>query len=275
MISVDGPAEFLKKNAVGGLVHWEAQKEAASRFNMTVRQVEGIILSMDHLPARYAKNRAIINTQQQRALFDGTVAVVGCGGLGGYVVEELARLGVGTLRVIDADVFEEHNLNRQVLCTLSSLGKAKVDAAADRVAGINPACEVIPLRTSLTADNAPSLLSGSVAVVDGLDSIPSRLDLADACARLRIPLVHGAIGGWYGMVLTQGPEQNRIRQLYGKAGDIRGIEETLGNPSFTPALVASIEAAEVCKLLIGEGTTLDGRMLFINLLDMTMETFQV
>ena len=272
---MDTVAGFLKHNAIDGLITWGVQKEAASRFGMTARKIEGITLSLDLLPARYEKNRTTINAGQQRALFNGTVAVVGCGGLGGYVIEELARLGVGTIRVIDHDIFEEHNLNRQVLCTLSSLGKAKVDAAVQRVNEINPACEVVTLNEKLTAVNAASLLDGATVAVDGLDNIPSRLDLADACVKLGIPLIHGTIGGWYGMVLTQGPARNIVRKMYGGSRGLKGIEETLGNPSFTPAFVASIEAAEVCKIITGEGTTLDGRMLFINLLDMVIETFTI
>ncbi|HOW53022.1 MAG TPA: HesA/MoeB/ThiF family protein [Syntrophorhabdaceae bacterium] len=272
---MDPAAQFLKENARGDLVAWEVQREAASRFGTTPHHVEGVILSMGLLPARYAKNREMIGIAQQRRLFDGTVAVVGCGGLGGYVIEELARLGVGTIKAIDPDVFEEHNLNRQVTCTLSSLGRAKVEAARDRVAAINPACEVFSLQTALTTENAPVLLGGADVAVDGLDSIPARLELADACTRLRTPLVHGAIGGWYAVVLTQREGSAGIRRLYGGTKGAKGIEETLGSPSFTPAIAASIEAAEVCKLLTGEGPTLDDRMLFINLLDMTIETFEL
>lgn len=272
---MDTAAVFLKHNAADGLITWDVQKEAAARFGMTPRKIEGIALSLDLLPVRYLKNRTTINAGQQRALFNGTVAVVGCGGLGGYIIEELARIGVGTIRVIDHDIFEEHNLNRQALCTLSSLGKAKVDAAVQRVKEINPACEAVALNAKLTAANAPPLLNGATVVADGLDNIPSRLDLADACVELGIPLIHGTIGGWYGMVLTQGPAHNRVRQMYGGSRGLKGIEETLGNPSFTSAFIASIEAAEVCKILTGEGTILDGRMLFINLLDMAIETFTI
>lgn len=272
---MDPVAQFLMENARGDLVAWEIQREAASRFKMSPRRVEGIILSLELLPARYAKNRETFGIAQQRKLFDGTVAVVGCGGLGGYIMEELARLGVGTIRAIDPDVFEEHNLNRQVLCTLSSLGKAKVEAARDRVAAINPACDVFPFQAAFTAENAPILLGGIDVAVDGLDSIPARLELADACSRFRIPFVHGATGGWYAVLLTQREGSSSVRRLYGDIKAAKGIEETLGNTSFTVALAASIEAAEVCKLLTGEGPTLDDRMLFINLLDMTVETFQI
>jgi len=275
MTSMEAISDFLKERARGDLVTWEVQKEAASRFKTTVRQIEETILSMDLLPARYAKNRTMIDIPRQRILFNSTVAVVGCGGLGGYVIEELSRLGVGTLRVIDSDVFEEHNLNRQALCTFSSLGTAKVDAARDRVRAVNPACEIVALKARLDANNAPALLGDASVAVDALDTIPSRLDLADACIGRKIPLVHGAIGGWYGTVLTQGRAKNTIRQLYGDAKSAKGIEESLGAPSFTPAVIASIEAAEICKLLTSAGSTLEGRMIFIDLFEMSIATFRV
>jgi len=274
MTTIDTLAAFLEERAQEGLVSWEVQEDAARTFNTTVRDVEGTALSMGLLPSRYARNRTTIGADQQKKLFQSTVAVVGCGGLGGYVIEELARLGVGTLLAVDPDTFEDHNLNRQILCAFPSLGKTKVEAAEKRVAEINPACTVVPLKVRLTAGNAPSLLDSAQVAVDCLDNIGARLELADACAQLAIPLVHGAIGGWYGLVLTQGPSENRLRQLYGEGRDVKGIEETLGNLSFTAAVVAGMEAAETCKLLIGEGGTLKGRMLFIDLFDMSVETFE-
>jgi molybdopterin/thiamine biosynthesis adenylyltransferase len=268
-------SDFLKERARGDLVPWEIQKDAAARFNATVRQIEEAILSLDLLPARYARNRTTIDIVRQKILFNSTVAVVGCGGLGGYIIEELSRLGVGTLRVIDSDVFEEHNLNRQSLCTFSSLGTAKVDAARDRVRAINPACEVVTLEARLDANNAPALLGEASAAVDALDNIPSRLDLADACIGRKIPLVHGAVGGWYGTVLTQGRAENTVRRLYGDVTRATGIEESLGTPSFTPPVIASMEAAEVCKLLTADGSTLESRMIFIDLFEMSIATFRV
>ncbi|HZV82209.1 MAG TPA: ThiF family adenylyltransferase, partial [Geobacteraceae bacterium] len=99
----------------------------------------------------------------------------------------------------------------------------------------------------------------------------TRLDLADSCAELGIPLVHGAIGGWYGQVTTQFPGDDTLQQIYRHWASGKGVEQQLGNPSFTPAVVASLQVAEVCKVLLGAGEPLRGRKLVINLLDMEFE----
>jgi molybdopterin/thiamine biosynthesis adenylyltransferase len=223
------------------------------------------------LPTRYQRNRQTISTSQQLTLFRSRVAVIGCGGLGGYVLEQLARLGVGTIIAVDPDVFEEHNLNRQLLATPASLGRAKVDAAVTRIAEINPAVTVIAHRIAYAPENGAKLLRGADLVVDALDSISTRLQLADSCAELGIPLVHGAIGGWYGQVTTQYPEDDTLQQIYRHWQEGKGVEQQLGNPAFTPAAVASIQVAEACKVLLGEGEPLRQRKLVINLLDMEFE----
>jgi len=194
--------------------------------------------------------------------------VVGCGGLGGYVVEQLARLGVGNLLAVDPDVFEEHNLNRQLLSSLDQLGKSKVDAAVARVGAINPAVTVTPRQVAFSAANGDELFSGVQLVVDALDSIPVRLELAEVCNRLNLPLVHGAIGGWYGHLTTQFPGDKCIESVYRNWTSGKGMEQQLGNPSFTPAVVASMQVAEACKLLLGETSLLRGRILSIDLLSM-------
>ena len=117
----------------------------------SLAEVEGVALSLGLMPARYQRNQQIITVQDQLKLFRSRVAVIGCGGLGGYVIEELARLGVGTLVAIDPDIFQEHNLNRQILSTTDALGRAKVELAAERVAEINPATILLPVHGALYA----------------------------------------------------------------------------------------------------------------------------
>jgi len=266
---------FLRDHTEGPLLPWKRQVEAAERYAVTLANVEEAALERGILPARYQRNREAMSVSDQLTLFRSTVAVVGCGGLGGYVVEELARLGVGRIVVIDPDVFEEHNLNRQLFSSPANLGQAKVQAAAARISEINPAVTLLPVQSALSAENGAGLLEGCQAVVDALDSIQVRLELADVCAWLNIPLVHGAIAGWYGHVTTQFPGDDTLQTIYRtwKAG--KGVEQRLGNPSFTPALVASLEVAEVCKLLIGQGTTLQGRQLIIDLLSMEMQVISI
>jgi molybdopterin/thiamine biosynthesis adenylyltransferase len=215
----------------------------------------------------------MISIPKQLKLFRSKAAVVGCGGLGGYILEELARLGVGHITAIDPDVFEEHNLNRQLLSSVENLGRAKVEAAEARVRQINPAVRLLPLKAAFGRENAEELFGGMDVVIDAVDSIPVRLELAEVCSRLNIPLVHGAIAGWYGHVTTVFPGEDGVEKIYRHFKGGKGVEQKLGNPSFTPAVVASLEATEACKVLLGEGTLLRNRKLSINLLDMEIEEF--
>ena len=259
---------YLREHAEVDLLPWRHQLEAAEHFGLTCGQVEEAALEQGLLPARYQRNRQAIPITGQLALFRSRVAVIGCGGLGGYVIEQLARLGVGEIVAIDPDVFEEHNLNRQLLATPGSLGQSKVLAALARVKEINPSVTLVPLQTAFGTANGGELLKGVTVVVDALDSIQVRLELAAVCDDLGIPMVHGAIGGWYGHVATQLPGDGSVRKIYQGWVAGKGIEQQLGNPAFTPAVVASLEVAEVCKLLLGEGGLLRRRKLAIDLLAM-------
>jgi molybdopterin-synthase adenylyltransferase len=263
--------QFLQDQSVGDLLPWTSQVAATAQFSLPYAEVEDAALASGLMPSRYRRNRNTISITEQLKLFRSRVAIIGCGGIGGYVIEQLARLGVGTIVAIDPDVFEEHNLNRQSLSTVESLGCPKVEVAVSRVAETNPAVTVVPVRAAFTVGNGRELLQKSQVVVDALDSIPARLALCQTCADLGIPLIHGAIAGWYGQVTTQLPGDDTLQRLYSRWVEGKGAEQHLGNPSFTPALVASIETAEVCKALLGVGKTLHSRKVSINLLDMTFE----
>ena len=266
---------FIRDHADAQLLPWQFQVKAAERFGVTLAQVEEAALERRILPARYQRNRKAISVSDQLTLFRGSVAVIGCGGLGGYVVEELARLGVGTIVVIDPDLFEEHNLNRQLFSSTENLGQAKVAAAVKRINAVNPAVTVVPIQTAFSPENGAGLLAGCRIAVDALDTIKVRLELAKVCKVLNIPLVHGAIAGWFGHVTTQFPGDDTLQTIYGSWKNGKGIEETLGNPSFTPALIASLEVAEVCKLLLGQGTSLRGRQLMIDLYSMEINVINI
>jgi molybdopterin/thiamine biosynthesis adenylyltransferase len=268
---MDGLHEFLREQSADSLLPLRSETAAAARFGLSFAQVEEIALTLGLLPLRYQRNRQAISIGDQLTLFRSRVAVLGCGGIGGYVIEELARLGVGTLTAIDPDVFEEHNLNRQMLSSPNYVGRPKVELAAARVAEINPAVTLLAVQKPFTCDNGTVLLQRNHVVVDALDSISTRLVLARTCAQLNIPLVHGAIAGWYGQITTQFPGDHTMEALYGRWAEGKGVEQRLGNPSFTPALVASMEAAEVCKIILGKGKPLQNRVISVNLLEMTFE----
>lgn len=262
---------FLSNIAVDGLIFWQQQQQAATQFGLSLAEVEDAILQANLLPARYQRNQQMISTAQQLLLFRSRVAVIGAGGLGGYILEQLARLGVGQIVSFDDDVFEENNLNRQLLATPDNLGRAKVTVAKERISQINPAVLLLPVRTLLTAVNGPALLAGADCVVDAVDNVTARLELAEVCGSLKIPLVHGAIAGWYGHVATILPGDDSLQTIYRHWQGGKGVEQQLGNPSFTPAVAASLQVAEVCKILLGQGRLLRKCQLAFNLLDMEVD----
>jgi len=266
---------YLTGVAVDGLISVSSQLDASLHFDLTFAEVESTILELGLCPARYQRNRQTISCEGQLALLRSSVAVIGCGGLGGYVIEELARLGIGAITAIDPDVFEEHNLNRQLLATHANLGEYKVTAAARRVSEINPAVALVAHRTAFGTGNGRELLGGATVVVDALDNITTRLELAAVCRELGIPLVHGAIAGWFGQVTTQLPVDDISVYLSAAGVGAKGVETKLGNPSFTPAVVASLQVAEACKVILGQGAPISGRMLLCNLFDMEFEEIRL
>ncbi len=260
--------EYLLDRAENGLIPLSIQTWAVQNFGLTFSAVEEAILSLNLLPARYQRNQRSLSCRQQLSLFRGKVAVIGCGGLGGYIVEELARLGVGHITVVDHDTFEEHNLNRQLFSKVDNLGQPKVAVAAGRVKEINPAVTIEAVQNAFTGSNGRGLIEKVDVVADALDSIPRRLELAEVCEKCDIPLVHGSVGGWYGQVATQFPGEYTLQKIYSRCSGEGGIEKDLGNLSFVVPIIASIEVAEIVKILLGEGSTLRGKMLSLNLLDM-------
>jgi len=248
-----------------GFLPWEVESSFGREFGLTAREVEAEALEAGIRLQRYVRNFRTIDGQGQLKLHRSRVVVAGCGGLGGFVVEELARLGVGTLVVVDPDVFDASNLNRQLFATLADLGVAKVDAAVSRVAAINPATLVEARPVRLGSDNAASLVEGADVAADALDSIPARLVLEDACGHLGLALVHGAIAGHYVQATTSLPGSGTLRRLFGVGGPERGIETELGNPAFTPAVAASIQAAEIVRILLGRAPALAGILFHLDL----------
>jgi len=271
MPDADVIRQFVATRLDGDLLPWSGQAAVMERFGLSNAESEDVVLAAGILPARYSRNRQMLTTALQLKLFRSRVVVVGCGGLGGYLIEELARLGVGHLVVVDPDTFVEHNLNRQLFANASNIGSSKVTAAALRVESVNPAVTVHCVARAFEAGDH-STLAGADAVADALDEMPARFALAEGCRDLGIPLVHGAIAGWYGYVATILPGDRTLHQLYNRHGGRRGIEAQFGNPSFTPAVVASLQVAEICKILIGQGTLLRHKVLTINLLDSEIET---
>lgn len=213
---------------------------------------------------RYEKN-GIFTSDEMTKLSDAKVCIIGCGGLGGYVAEMLVRVGVTRLTIVDFDCFDESNLNRQLLALESNIGIPKVQAARERLKSINSSSLIKTVDSKMTESNVLGLIAGHDVVVDALDSIQARFVLQEACETNDIPMVHGAIAGWYGQVATIYPGDNLLAKLYKNNKD-KGVESDLGNPAFTPATIASIQVSEVIKVLLNK-EVLRHKVLMIDLLD--------
>ena len=250
----------MRLAAETGLPGWQAE----------VRALEKKIL-----PDRYLRNRQSLSMADQIRLLKAHVCIVGLGGLGGLVTESLARMGIGRLKLVDGDVFETHNLNRQLLGTIGTIGTSKVDAAARRVASIHPGIEMTVVGENLTSSNAFEIVNGCDLAVDCLDNIPSRFALASAAAETVIPTVSAAVAGLSGHVTTLFPDGPGLESIYGPPDPNRtftGEEIRLGCLAPAVNLMASLECAEVLKILLDRPGTLKNRLLVVDLNDHTFET---
>jgi molybdopterin/thiamine biosynthesis adenylyltransferase len=220
-------------------------------------------------PRRYLRNRESLSLQDQLKLAESGVAVVGAGGLGGTVIQLLGRIGIGRLAVIDCDVFDETNLNRQAFCTRAWVGQPKALAVQAQMTVINPAAEVFAHNIRLDSANGPEILSGCQVIVDALDNVKDRLTLEALARSLGVPFVHGALAGFEGQLLTVFPEDPGLKQIYGSGEEAASAanrpEFLLGVPSITPSLVATLEAMEVLKILLNRGTPFRHKMVYIDL----------
>ena len=236
------------------------------------REIELEALHQRVIPERYQRSMGTIGIDGQLKLLNSAVAVVGAGGLGGSIIELLARAGVGQLRVIDPDVFCDSNLNRQILCDMGSLGVAKVEAAAKRVEAINPAVEVRAYAVEADENNLGEMIEGCQVVVDALDNIGTRKRLEKISKKMSVPFVHGAIAGFLGQVMTIFPQDEGLTSIYGDGEDDGpGIEMTLGTPGMTPFLIASLQVTEVIKVLLGWPRPLRNKMLIMDLKKMVCD----
>ena len=242
--------------------------ELAAVFNCRLHDVYTAALKQGVWPFRYVRNRDICSLEEQLKLAEATVAVIGAGGLGGTVILLLARMGIGHLKVVDCDEFDETNLNRQALSSIANLGLPKVDAAAEAVAAINPGVEVTALQSTIDRQSAEKILTGVDVVVDALDNAPDRLAVQAAAKEKGIPFVHGALAGFDAQLMTIFPDDPGLVLLYGEnaeKGDPQRPEAILGVPAITPSVVASLQAMEVLKILLQRGKLLRNRLLHVDL----------
>lgn len=249
----------------------------AATHSCSLQDVYVNALKSEVWPSRYLRNRDSVSINDQIRLAESRVGVVGAGGLGGHVCLLLARIGVGLLRVIDHDDFDETNLNRQALSDLAKTGKSKAETAASTLGSVNPAVKVTPVIRRINEENAEDLLNGLDVVVDALDNVRTRFVIAVAARRLNIPLVHGAVAGFEGRVMTIFPEDQGFERLYGARDSLDthtpSPEALLGVPSITPAIIAALQTMEVLKIILDRGRLLRNRMGYMDLEKCRLELF--
>lgn len=216
---------------------------------------------------RYIRNLGALTEAECSLLRKKTVLVAGCGGLGGYLIEMLLRLGVGEIRAADGDCFEASNLNRQLLSAPALLGRSKAETAAERAAAVNPEVRFAAVPEFVTEANADELVRGCDAVLDALDNIASRRLLANACAEAGIPLIHGAICGWNAQAAVVLPGDDMMDRIYPESAALK----SKASLSFTPPFCAALQTALCVRLLTGRGVEA-GKLYIADLLDMEMDS---
>ena len=205
------------------------------------------------------------------------VCVVGVGGIGNPVVTQLTAMGVGKLKIVDRDIIEISNLHRQHLYTENDLGKVKVEAAKERLEKINSSVEIEALPNSVTKYTAESIIRGYDIVVDALDSIDARYALNDACIKLNIPLIYAGALGMLGSVCTIIPNKTAcLRCIFpALAEDDMPTCSTEGVHPSILYLVGGIQVSEAVKIILGEKPTLENKLMYVDLNDLSLEKISV
>jgi len=264
-------ADIFSGRGVGEL-SLEDTFRIAEETKVSVKAVEWFALDSKIEPLRYRRNLGTVGFDGQKKLLESSAVIVGMGGLGGYIVEDLGRVGVGKIVCCDHDVFDATNLNRQILSEESNLGRGKVDIAQERLAAINSGVEFVGIAGKFN-DIDENIWQGADVVFDCLDSIDDRMVLAEKCALVSVKLVHGAIGGWYGQVGVIAPGSDVLSRIY--KGQRSGIEKDVGTPPFTAATAASIMASKGVKILTGKDSEEDYHILFFDLLENDWRTLKL
>jgi molybdopterin/thiamine biosynthesis adenylyltransferase/rhodanese-related sulfurtransferase len=219
-----------------------------------------------------------VGTEGQAKLLDSKVLLLGAGGLGSPAALYLAAAGVGTIGIVDMDEVDESNLQRQILHNLDRIGDRKVDSAKKTLTLLNPDVDVVTYDTRLSAENIIDIISGYDVVVDGADNFPSRYLLNDASVKLGIPVVHGSIFRFEGMVSVFDPKNGpTYRDMVPEPppAELAPSCAEAGVLGVLPGIVGSIQALETIKVILGLGEPLIGRILSIDTTDMSFRTFNL
>jgi molybdopterin/thiamine biosynthesis adenylyltransferase/rhodanese-related sulfurtransferase len=229
---------------------------------------------------RYSRHMLVpeIGSEGQQKLLDAKVLLLGAGGLGSPTALYLAAAGVGTIGIVDDDVVDLSNLQRQVIHTTDRIGTPKVDSAEAAMTALNPDVNVVKYETRLDASNIMEIIDGYDVIVDGADNFPTRYLLNDATVRLRIPVVSASILGFDGQLSVFSPYEGPCyRCLYpvpppAELAPSCGANGVLG---VLPGTMGLLQATEVVKLVVGAGEPLIGRLLLYEALGATFTELKV
>ena len=229
---------------------------------------------------RYQRHLLVpeVGEEGQLKLLDAKVLLLGAGGLGSPAALYLAAAGVGTIGVIDMDVVDESNLQRQILHNVDRVGDRKVDSAKKTLTALNPDVNVVTYDTRLGADNIMEILEGYDVVVDGADNFPSRYLLNDASVKLGIPVVHGSIFRFEGQVTVFDPRNGpTYRDMLPEPPppEMAPSCAEAGVLGVLPGIVGSVQALEAIKLILGVGDSLRGRLVAFDALEMSFREFKL
>lgn len=212
----------------------------------------------DQEKKRYARQILLFGEDAQEKLKRAEVFIAGAGGLGCPVSTYLAVAGIGKITIVDNDVIELTNLNRQILHWNRDIGRKKIDSAGEKLREINPDIEVRAIHATIGEENVDSLVGNASLIVDAMDNYPTRFLLNKAAFRKNIPLVHGAIRGLHGQATTVLPGKSPCLACLFPHVPPKEVFPVVGA---TPGVLASIQATEVIKYLTGTGELLAGRLL--------------
>ncbi|MEO0867313.1 MAG: molybdopterin-synthase adenylyltransferase MoeB [Cyanobacteria bacterium J06642_11] len=229
---------------------------------------------------RYSRHLILpeVGVDGQKRLKAASVLCIGTGGLGSPLILYLAAAGVGRIGLVDFDVVDYSNLQRQIIHGTSWVNKPKIESAKNRILEINPHCQVDLYNTRLSSDNALKIFEPYDIVVDGTDNFPTRYLVNDACVLLNKPNVYGSIFRFEGQATVFNYEDGpNYRDLYPEPpppGLVPSCAEG-GVLGILPGIIGVIQATETIKIILGEGNTLSGRLLLYNSLDMSFRELKL
>ena len=211
----------------------------------------------EHELDRYKRQILLFGEEGQEKLKKAKIFIAGAGGLGSPISIYLAVAGIGTITIVDMDVVERTNLNRQILHYDRDIGKKKIASAEEKLREINPDITIKAIDTTIDATNVAKLVGSSGGIVDAMDNFPTRYLLNETAVQKQIPLFHGAIRGLYGQATTIIPGETPCLQCIFPKAPPKEVFPVVG---VTPGLIGMIQATEVIKYLIHDGRLLAGRL---------------